>query len=466
MGDFIKKLMGFSVGPLLASILSIILIPVTTYFISPDEYGKASLFTTIQSILVAISYLGLDQSFVVYYHEQKNKVKLFSNSIILPIIVTIIAFITLPLYTHLLSNVMFSSSEYTLAVIGLIVMIPFIIVSRFVLLALRMENKALEYSFCSITVNLATFIITLIFVLLIRRDFLAIVYSAILGQIMASLYLILKYRKLVKFNIHDFDKELFINLVKYGLPFIVSILVGWALNSMDQMFLRYFNAFEELGFYTLAMRLANMLLIIQTSFTSFWTPTYFLWDKEDKPKFMFDLVSQGLSLIISLLFLLILTFKNLIPIIVSEKYESSIYILPFLLFYPLFFTMSETTSCGIFLKKKSNLTIIIAIGSLLTNLALNILLVPKYGGKGAAIATGFSYLIFFWLRTLISRRIWYKFPIWRFVVLSFLLFGASFINTFFADLTLVTVVNIISIICILFIHSDVIIYFFKNIKQR
>ncbi len=464
MNDFLRKLMGFSIGPILAALLSIIIIPVTTYFILPSEFGKSSLFSTVQSILVAVSYLGLDQAFVVYYYDESNKVKLYTNSIILPLIVIVISFLVLPLFIGDISFMLFNSSEYHAVIIGLFSMVPFIVISKFVLLSLRMENKALEYSLASILVNFATFIITLIFVLFIRRDFLAIVYSAIIGQILASIILIVVYRKYIKFSFKLFDKTLFSKLLKYGLPFIVTVLVGWALNSMDQIFLRYFSTYEELGFYTLAMRLSNMLLVIQTSFSSFWTPTYFKWNKDGVPQDMFDKVSQGLSCVMSIMLLSILLFKGLIPILISNTYENSVYILPFLLFYPLFFTMSETTSCGIFLKKKANVTIVIAVGAMITNLALNFLLVPTLGGKGAAIATGISYLVFFWLRTILSRKLWYKFDIWRFVIITIVMFSASLVNMFVYNTIAVSIINVIFIFVILFIHKDIIFYFLKNRK--
>ena len=51
----------------------------------------------------------------------------------------------------------------------------------------------------------------------------------------------------------------------------------------------------------------------------------------------------------------------------------------------------------------SYLNVIISIISIITNAVLNYILIPKYGAVGAAIATGISYCVFFWLRTLFSR---------------------------------------------------------------
>jgi O-antigen/teichoic acid export membrane protein len=48
------------------------------------------------------------------------------------------------------------------------------------------------------------------------------------------------------------------------------------------------------------------------------------------------------------------------------------------------------------------------------NLLLNLLLIPRWGGVGAAVATGVSYIVFFCARTVISRRLWIRFPVGQF----------------------------------------------------
>ena len=68
-----------------------------------------------------------------------------------------------------------------------------------------------------------------------------------------------------------------------------------------------------------------------------------------------------------------------------------------------------------------------------------------YGAIGAAIATGISYLVFFWTRTLISRKLWYKFKLKKFIVITIILLGISLINCIIKNIYMITAINIIGI---------------------
>ena len=82
---------------------------------------------------------------------------------------------------------------------------------------------------------------------------------------------------------------------------------------------------------------------------------------------------------------------------------------------------------------------------MLTNFILNWMLIPRYGAIGAAIATGISYLVFFWTRTLISRKLWYKFKLKKFIVITIILLGISLTNCIIKNIYMITAINIIGI---------------------
>ena len=65
----------------------------------------------------------------------------------------------------------------------------------------------------------------------------------------------------------------------------------------------------------------------------------------------------------------------------------------------------------------------------------NYLLVPRFGAKGAAIATGVSYIVFFYMRTIVSRRLFpVDYGMGRLTVGVILLMSAAVVNTFLPSL--------------------------------
>src|SRR5690606_20230048 len=73
---------------------------------------------------------------------------------------------------------------------------------------------------------------------------------------------------------------------------------------------------------------------------------------------------------------------------------------------PLFYTLSETTSVGIAIARKTSYSMLASIFAMLSNAIGNYLLVPEMGALGAAISTAISFWFFYILRTELSCRVW------------------------------------------------------------
>lgn len=428
MKAFIQKFIGFSVGPVVGAFLSFITIPLTTYFISPAEYGKASMFMLFQMIFATFLFLGVDQAYTREYHAAKNKLGLFQNALLLPLILAFLTlFITLILPTAV-SKLLFGSANNVIPAVLFGVMIIFMVIERFILLSIRMQEKALEYSLLNIFVKFAILVLTLIFVFFIRRDFLAVVYSAVFGQILGDLYLLFRYRNLFNLKHFSLDNRLLRGMIAFGLPIVVATSLSSLLNSLDRLSLRAWSDFYQIGIFTATLKIAAALSIIQTSFTSFWVPTAYRWYAEGKDIRYFKIVSDSILLGMSVLAVGILIFKELIVALLSSGYADSRYIIGFLCLQPIIYTVSETTCLGIVFSKKSYLSIWVGLIALIPNIVINVLLVPEYGAVGAAMATSVSYIFFFVARTYFSGTHGMKFPVWKHHAVFLILLTGAFLN--------------------------------------
>jgi O-antigen/teichoic acid export membrane protein len=438
---FIQKLIGFSIGPVIGAFISFITVPLTTYFIDPAEFGKASMFMLFQMILSTFLFLGIDQAYTREYHSVTNKLELFQNSIVLPMLASFVVFVVTALFPHQVSSLLFGSPKYVTASILFGLMIIFMVVERYVLLSIRMRESALEYSILNIFVKLAILIVTLLFVIFIRRDFLAVVYSTVFGQIVGDLYLLARYRKLFAFHHFSLDKVLLKRMLKFGLPLVIATSLASLLNSMDRLSLRAWSTFYQIGIFTATLKIAAVVTIVQTSFTNFWVPTAYRWHSEGKNINYFKIVSDSILLIMSILSIGILIFKDLIIGILSSGYSDAKYLIGFLCLQPIIYSVSETTCLGIVFSRKSYLNIWVSIVAFIPNVVLNVLLVPKYGAVGAAIATAVSYVFFFAGRTYFSSKNGMNFSVFKHITVFLILLAASFMNT--SNFKEVSILNVV-----------------------
>ncbi len=175
--------------------------------------------------------------------------------------------------------------------------------------------------------------------------------------------------------------------------------------------MRQWSSFEEIGLYSAAFKIVTVVSIVQSAFCTFWTPTAFRWYEEKVEGEKFMKVSNMLMCFMNFMFVGIVLFRDLIIKLLDASYASSAIIVPFLLLLPIMYTVSESTCLGISFSRKTSYNIIVSLIAAVVNYILNYLLVPKYGALGASIATGIAYTVFFWVRTLISRKLWFKFKL-------------------------------------------------------
>lgn len=454
MKKYLKKIFGFSLGPVVSAIIGFITIPITSNLIDADQFGLASMYNLLNNILTIVILVGIDQAYMREFNEEEDKEKLFTNAIFVPFILTIIFSIIIILFKDSFALLLFNDNNQIMPIIGLAICMPLFIVEKFFLINIRMQEKGFKYSFWTISSKFLNLVLTLLLLLLFKRNFESIIYASILSQTLTSLLIFIIDGRKIKIRVSKIEKYLLIKLLKFGFPLIPATIISWALNSMDVIFLRAFTNYSEVGYYSVALRFVTLLNIIQTSFTTLWAPVAFKWKKNNVSLKRFESVIEIITFSMSTIFILIMSFKWMIPYIISDNYLSTIFILPFLLFHPIFYTISETITLGISFSRKTHYNIVVSIVSLIVNLFLNWLLIPKFGGVGAAIATGISYMTFFWSRAIISRKLWFKFSLNKFVTVSVILFINAYVNSFIKDIFIVSIVNAVCLLIILFLYRN------------
>lgn len=466
MGKNIKKLLQFSIGPIISAILGFIMTTLLSHIVQPNQFGMASMYNVANTLITIIVLMGIDQAFMREYHEEESKEKLLFNSIIIPLLNTILIGIVLILFKNSISNLLFNTESVSNIIVLLAVSMPLFIIEKIILIYIRMQEKAIEYSMWNIFSRLLNLIITISMLLFYKNNFYSIIFGTIVSQLIISMVILNLNSSIFKSFFKNFDQKIFGNLFKYGLPIMPAVIIGWGLNSMDLIFLKNMSNYSEVGLYSMGYKIMAVVTIIQSTFTTFWAPVAFKWKKQEQDNDKFEYVNRMVTFGMCFVFIMIMMFKWLLPLFVNENYYLIIYIIPFLILYPIFYTISETTTLGISFSRKSHYNVIVSIVSVIVNGILNYILIPFYGAIGAAIATGISYFVFFVTRTLISRRLWYKFPIKKTIFSSLIVIIVATANTFIYDLVIISIFNFIVLLIICSIYKNDIILLLKNGKKK
>ncbi|OFO27939.1 oligosaccharide flippase family protein [Fusobacterium polymorphum] len=461
--NLIKKFLSFSIGGYVNALIGLLTVPIVTRMLSPEQYGIASLISIIVEMLVVFCSLALDQSFVRFFYEveEEERGKLLKDCLYYPVFITIFSSLIIFIFRNQISIFILGKKEKVIWLI-IVFSIVALIIKSFAFLVVRMQQKGGLYSFFYILIKVVEFSFILLFFKIYGNDYKVIVLATLFSTLITSLLMIVVERKIWKLGgKRKIEKK---ELLNFSAPLVLTLALTWVFGSSDKITIKIFSNLKELGLYSGAFRIVSVISVIQTGFTSFWTPfIYERYSKNPDDLVFYKKANDYLSLIFFLIGFSILATRNIIIILLGEKYYDSLFIVPMLIFVPIMYLISETTMMGIGFKKKSKYFLYISIIVAIFNIIGNILLVPKYGAKGAAISTGISYIIFFSLRTYFSLKlINFGFNLKRIYMVIILLLCYALYLSFYNNLKYTILLGGLLIITVLLIYKSVLL----ELKQK
>lgn len=439
MKQFMKRLAGFSMGPILGAAISFILFPIFTNSLTLAEYGRASTFQTLIIQIPTFIYIGMDQSFTREYNLVKDKRRLMQQAMVLPLLLGFVLIAISLLFAPQLSEWLFESAEYDYIVWYAGIWIIATIIERFILLSIRMQEKAIEYSAYSLLLKIGNFIVSMGMIFLGIRDFRAVVYGLIFGQILADLILFYKYRELLDLRGFKLDTKIIKQMFIFGIPIMIASSLAAALNSIDMIVLTEFATVEDRGIYKAGSQVGSIIGIIKTAFASFWIPTAYRWFEENKPMKHYKFISDIILFLLSGLFFAILVLRYPLALLLSPdgEYLDIQYIVGLLALPHIMYTLSETTTLGIVFSRKTHYNIYVSILSLVVSIGFHILLTPTIGYRGAALASTAAYVTFYLTRTYFSSRTGFYFDQKKQIITMLLMVAAGLVNLYPLEYTMV-----------------------------
>lgn len=465
--NLIKKFLSFSIGGYINILIGFFTVPITTRILSPEQYGISSLITTITSFMFVICCLGTEQGFVRFFYEEKedNRGNLLSNCLFYPIFISLVVFVLIYILRDKISIFLLGHKEKNiwLTFIG---MIFFSSLNNFSLLIIRMQQKGKLYSFFNVLSKSLEFFFILILYKLYGDNYKTLIFATLY-----SLILVVTISIIIEKNIWKFkgkaktDKK---EILLYSLPLTLTMALNWVFGSSDKIIIKMLSNTTELGLYSGAFKIIALLSVLQSGFTTFWTPVSLEHYIENPGDLSFyKKANDYLSLIFFSIGIGILMFRNIIILLLGEKYYEAIYIMPMLTLMPIMYLLSETTHIGISFKKKTNYYLYISIIVAIVNLIGNIILIPSLGAKGAGISTGISYILFFSLKTYFSiKLINFKFELKKVYFSVFLILIYTLILSFYDNVFFTLISGIIIEIIILIVYYPTLKEIYFNYFER
>lgn len=448
---------------ILGRLLNFLLIPFYTNVLRPEEYGITAYVYSLIAFLNVIYNYGMESSYFKYSStlEIGNKTQNFSTPFFSVTISSVLFSSIIIFLSSSISELIHLQVDYSRVIYYSAFILCFDAIAIIPFAYLRQEGKAKHFAvikFLNILINVFLNIILLVkYSLGVEGIFI----SGLASSFITVIFLLPTIVKNFKFN---FSSTLYKALLVFGLPSLPAGFAAMMLQVIDRPILRALTNDSSVGIYQANYRLGIFMMLVVSMFDYAWKPFFFSTAKELNAKEIFARATTYFYLVMAAVFLVVsLLIEDIVKIqiynryIIHPNYWAGLNIVPIILAAYLFNGLALTFSAGIYIEKKTFFLPITTAISAVTNVFLNILLIPMMGIMGAAIATLLSYFIIAVSTYYISQKVYrVQYEFIRIFIITCALISAYFL---FYVLSGIITTYLLKFITILLFFT--LIYFFK-----
>lgn len=436
-------------------LIGLITTPLITRVVDPEQYGNWSLFCIYSTVLGSIMLLGTDHIIVRYYYTNKDsayRTKLARWCCFVCLLSILLISVPVVMVMH---HIRPGWSWFILCLF--VVNITANVLNRLVNILLRFENEINVLSISTILHKVVFVVVVVVaFFIIEGAHFNILSISTVLSTgatIVLGFYFIRSVFFVKSEWMYPLAKK---EMISYGLPLMISGCSYLLFQTTDKLVISYFCTEFDFGIYTSASSFLSLFAILQSSFTTVWWPTVMKnYEHAPENKSMYISANDLICFVLSTVGLTFILLKDVIVLLLGPEYRSAVVVLPFIIFQPILYTLSETTVIGLNFQKKSKLLLYITIASLAFNIIVNITLTKYFGIIGTSIAVGISYIFFFVLRTLVSNHVYkIKFHFTRLFICVGSLFFFALVNSIFPGTRYIYLFASVLYVCFFIMYKD------------
>lgn len=356
-------------------------------YLGPYDFGGWNYAFSLVNFLVPIINLGLFSVMLneLVKHVDKTGTIIFTG-LVLKLISGTLATLLLILFSYTLKN-----EQQTRIILIILSFQP--IFQAFDVFDLFYQSRTESKN--SIIAKSSAYLVMSILKVFLLINGMSIFYFAILTVLEvvlgAGILLIFYFRiSAQKISSWRFDKTLAKTLLRLSWPMIIAELLVVVYTRLDQVMLKNLVGNEELGRYSAAIRLSEVWYFIGVALNISLYPSILKLRQESEERFLagFQKLLNLLCVIAVSISLVTTLFGNMITdLIYGDKYPGLGAILSIHIWTGVFVYLGLATADWFVANNLQKYLLMRTISGVVINVILNFVLIPHFGGIGAAIAT-------------------------------------------------------------------------------
>ncbi len=401
---FIQNGSWLSLEKLIRIGLSVLVGVLVARFLGPDLFGKLNFIITISIVLESISVLGLETILIKKIHNNSyNQFGLLTNAIIVRILaVMVLTPISILLLVSVVEDQIIVGLSYF--ILGTLFFRPFDLIE-----AWFQFKEVFKYSVLAKLFSIVIYSLLRIVIIYFFFDIYYLALAFFLEGLIRSAVLIYLYRKkgglveLGYFNLNNLK-----DLLKPAIPLLFSAMTVMIYMKIDIIMLGLMIDTQEVGIYTAAVRVSELLYSIPVIIVTAIFPIMLKY--KDHGQNIFNMRFQQLYDVITPVMILLIVFfsvfsGDVLSALFGSKFDEAHAIFRVHVWSGLFISFAVIRSKWLIIEGKQKYEMYSQIIGAVSNIILNLFLIKTYGGLGAAWATLFSYFFASTLSSIIFNNL-------------------------------------------------------------
>lgn len=385
-----------------SKMVSFLLLPLYTNVLSPGEYGTADIIVLSASVLAAIFSLNMSDVVIRFAIDKE-----YNNKEVFSFCLKIAGFGLMLLSCLIIGFKLTGYVDWPdIYFFFLIAISASTALEGLFYQYLRAIDMVAASAIGSTLGAVARPVLCVVFLLVFRMGLKGYLLSLLLGSVVViiySVYSLLRAHQLVLLPVCNSSVKG--EMIRYGLMGLANTLSYWAAQGVDKYCILYFQGAELNGLYAISYKISIFLTIFSDIFGKAWGISAIKeFDPEDGDHFFADIYSiynSGLCIMCSVLILVNVMFSK---VMLADSFFDAWKYASFLLVASLFNALAQHLGGVYGAVKDLKILVISTCSSVVVNLILNLLLIPKFGGIGAAFATMSSMYCIFMIRYINLRK--------------------------------------------------------------
>lgn len=393
----LKNTVIYMVGNFGSKILTFLIVPLYTHYLSTSEFGTYETIVSILGLISPLCILAIHEGILRWLlgsFEKRGEIISTGASIYLILIcITEMIIMIFSIITHWKYSIFFG-----LLLLGSTLQT----VLQFSARGLQ-SNKV--FAFSGIIYTTVMLLLNLVCVIILRMNIIGMFISSIIASFVSVLYIGVSLKNTVSIQKKLINKTVAKDMLKYSILLVPNDISWWIMSISDRIMLSYMINPSATGIYSIACKFPSIISILHTIFYQAWQEQAVLeYKSEDRDQFYTKVFNTYMKLALCVVLVLIPLSKWVIITFINASYQSGYIYLGLLYLGAIFSSFSGFYGTGYISAKDTKNAMKTTFIGAVVNVVINIILIPIIGIWAACLSTFIGYCIVWIIRVKQTRK--------------------------------------------------------------